>query len=216
MFVVSIPQAIDKLAGELKAYYNRLQPVVRDGFTPNLEFVELAVVERQEYGLRKKENLEDFLHATECGIDEIYRKSYPVQYCQILTLERGPTSGKHIIISGAPGSGKTTLVRQLCKDLSSGSLSNDYSLVVLVELRELILILQDDEEARLHHFFNKFKRFDIDQICSELEECHGRSMLLVLDGFDELDVERLPDERSLPTGQETCFQLRISTGPARV
>ena len=71
------------------------------------------------------------------GIDEIYEKSYPVQYCQILTLEKGPTTGKHIIVSGSLGSGKTTVVRQLCKDLSSGSLPNDYTLVVLVELCEL-------------------------------------------------------------------------------
>ena len=185
---MSIPQATHKLAGELKAYYDRLEPVVGDNYSPKLEFLELAVVEREKYGLKKKKNLEDFLHATVNGIDEIYQTSRSVQYCQILTLEDGPTSGKRIIISGAPGSGKTTLVRQLCKDLS-GSLSNDYTLVVLVELRELIVILQDKEEAQLHHFFNKFQRkVDVSQACQELVESDGRGMLLVLDGFDELDA----------------------------
>ena len=190
LHAVPIPQASLKLAGELEAYYNRLEAVVGDGFTPKLEFVELAVVERQKYGLRKKKKFEEFLHAAMNGIDELYEKSRPVEYCQILTLEKGPTTGKHIIVSGAPGSGKTTLVRRLCKDLSSGRLQSGYTLVVLVELRELILLLQDKEEAQLHHFFAKFKhKFDINQVCRELEESDGRGMLLILDGFDELDTK---------------------------
>ena len=154
-----------------------------------MEFLQLAAVERQKRGLKKKKDQEDFLRATVYGIDEVYQKSHPVEYCQILTLKKGPTSGKHIIISGAPGSGKTTLVRQLCKDLSSGSLPNDYTLVVLVELRELILLLQDKEEAQLHHFLTKFKRrVDVDHVCRELEKSCGKSVLLVLDGFDELNA----------------------------
>ena len=147
------------------------------------------MVERQKEGLRKKKNFEEFLHAAMNGIDAIYEKSHPVEYCQILTLEKGPTTGKHIIVSGAPGSGKTTLVRKLCKDLSSGRLRSGYTLVVLVELRELILLLHDKEEVQLHHFLAKFKRrVNIDQVCRELEESDGRGTLLVLDGFDELDA----------------------------
>ena len=174
----------------MEAYYNRLEAVVGDGVTPKLEFVELAVVERQKKEcLRKKKKFEEFLQATMHGIDAIYEKSHPVEYCQILTLEKGPTTGKHIIISGAPGSGKTTLVRQLCKDLSSGRLRSGYTLVVLVELRELILFLHDKEEVQLHHFLAKFKRrVDTNQVCRELEESDGRGVLLVLDGFDELDA----------------------------
>ena len=147
------------------------------------------MVQRQEYGLRKKKNLDDFLHAAVHGIDEIYQASHPMEYCQILTLENGPATGKHILISGAPGCGKTTLVSQLCKDLSSGSLPNDYTLVVLVELRELILFLQDKEEAKLHHLFSKFEhKADVNLACRELEQSDGRGTLLVLDGFDELDA----------------------------
>ena len=71
----------------MEAYYNRLEPVVGDAFTPNLEFVELAVVERQKKeSLRKKKDFEEFLHATMNGIDEIYEKSYPVEYCQLHEL----------------------------------------------------------------------------------------------------------------------------------
>ena len=149
------------------------------------------MVKRQKTeGLKKRKKFEEFLDAAVNGIDAIYEKSHPVEYCQILSLKKGPTTGKHIIISGAPGSGKTTLVRKLCKDLSSGNLRNGYTLVVLVELRELILLLQDKEEAQLHHFFANFKRrVDIDQVCRELEESDGRGVLLVLDGFDELDAK---------------------------
>ena len=59
-----------------------------------------------------------------------------------------------------------------------------------MELRELILLLQDKEEVQLHHFLAKFKRrVDTNQVCRELEESDGRGMLLVLDGFDELDAK---------------------------
>ena len=173
----------------MEAFYNKLEPVVGNNDSPTVEFLQLAAVERQKRGLKKKKDQEDFLHATVYGIDEVYQKSRPVEYCQVLTLEKGPTPGKHIIVSGAPGSGKSTLVRQLCKDLSSGSLPNDYTLVILVELRELILHLQDKEEAQLHHFLTKFKRkVNINLACKELEESDGKGMLLVLDGFDELDA----------------------------
>ena len=175
----------------MKVYYADLPEVDSDGFTPNLDFVDLAVVERQEYGTRSKKSIEAFLHAIVNGIDGIdekYKTLRAVKYDEILTL-KGPTTGKHIIVSGAPGSGKTTLVHKLCKDLSSGRLRNGYTLVVLVELRELILFLQDEEEVQLHHFFAKFKhKVDINQICRELEKSDGRGVLLVLDGFDELDA----------------------------
>ena len=153
--------------------------------------------------MRSKKSIEKFLQAIVNGIDGIDEKCKTlraVKYDEILTLkdpttvkhitlEMGPTTGKHIIVSGAPGSGKTTLVRKLCKDLSSDSLRSGYTLVVLVELRELILLLQDKEEAQLHHFFAKFKhKFDINQVCRELEVSDGTGMLLVLDGFDELDA----------------------------
>ena len=181
-------QESHKLAAELKSYYGRLEPVAQDRYTPKLDFVQLAVVECEKY--RTKETLEDFLHAAVNGIDDIYQKSSTrVEYCEILKLDIGTDTGKRIIISGVPGSGKTTLVRQLCKDLVLGNLPSDYTLVVLVELRELILLLKGQEEVQLHHFLTKFEhKVDISQVCKELEKSDGKGMLLVLDGFDELDA----------------------------
>ena len=58
----------------MEAYYEDLPEVPRDGFTPNLDFVDLAVVEQQEYGMRSKKSIETFLHAIVNGIDGIDEK----------------------------------------------------------------------------------------------------------------------------------------------
>ena len=151
----------------------------------DIMFIELAVVGREKR-LRKKQDLCDFLQAAIEGIDIIHERSKTVQYKEMLSYDE-QNSGKRIIISGAPGCGKTTLSRKICKDLCSQELKNDYRLVILAHLRELNLYVKE-EELQLHHLLKKYasNRVNIQLISSTVEETNGKGVILVLDGYDEI------------------------------
>ena len=151
----------------------------------DIMFIELAVVGREKR-LRKKQDLCNFLQAAIEGIDIIHERSKTVQYKKILSYDE-QNSGKRIIISGAPGCGKTTLSRKICKDLCSQELKNDYKLVILAHLRELNLYVKE-EELQLHHLLKKYAsdRVNIQLISRTIEETNGKGVILVLDGYDEI------------------------------
>ena len=153
----------------------------------DIMFIELAVVGREKR-LRKKQDLCNFLKAAIEGIDIIHEKSKTIQYNKILSYD-GQNSGKRIIISGAPGCGKTTLSRKICKDLCSQELKNDYKLVILAHLRELSLHVKE-EELQLHHLLKKYAfagvDIDIRNISKVIEQSKGKGVILVLDGYDEI------------------------------
>ena len=151
----------------------------------DIMFIELAVVGREKR-LRKKQDLCNFLQAAIEGIDIIHERSKTIQYKKILSYDE-QNSGKRIIISGAPGCGKTTLSRKICKDLCSQELKNDYRLVILAHLRELNLYVKE-EELQLHHLLKKYasKRVNIQLISRTIEETNGKGVILVLDGYDEI------------------------------
>ena len=90
-----------------------------------MEFNHLATVERRRYGAKRGKDITEFLDATIHGIDGYYEKAEKVEYKDKVT------SGKRVVISGAPGCGKTTLSRKLCQDLYSQALPNQYRLVLL-------------------------------------------------------------------------------------
>ena len=93
-----------------------------------------------------------------------------------------------MVISGAPGCGKTTLSHKLCKDLYSQSLQNQYRLVLLVELRRLQLYLDSIEgDIDLRFLLREFQRvLNLPELCQSLEERDGEGVALILDGFDEI------------------------------
>ena len=174
----------------LKLYYARLPPVPAKIDRPKLEYIELAVIDRGQRILKNKMQIRDFLQATMQGIDAVHNKSGSIKYEEILKFEDDePSTGRRIVISGAPGCGKSTLSRQLCKDLSSKKLPNNYQMVVLVELRELIFRMQQDEELDLKHFFVKYASKSVNSynVCDALDQSRGRDVMFILDGYDELE-----------------------------
>ena len=159
-----------------------------DMTTKELMFVELAVVKSSEHFKRKKD-VTNFIHAALEGIDKFYEQSESIRYEDVLSLGKHG-SGKRIVISGAPGCGKTTLSRKYCKDLSLGVLPNDYQLVILCHLREVSHHLKENEELELNDFLTKYSRqCDDPSIAVTLQKSKGKGVLLILDGYDEISEQ---------------------------
>ena len=169
----------------LKGFYEKQNPI-RNAPT-SLGFINLATVEQKNYRVKLKKDVSDFLQATIHGIDKYYNTSEKIKYEDILNCGE-VVSGKRVVISGAPGCGKTTLSRKLCKDLYSQSLPNQYSLVLLVELRRLRLYLDSyTGDIDLRFLLSEFQRvLNLPELCQSLVERDGEGVALILDGFDEI------------------------------
>ena len=170
---------------KLKAFYEKQHAIQ---YAPkSMQFINLATVEQKDYRVKRKKDVWDFLQATIHGIDEYYKTSEKIKYEDILNCGK-VVSGKRVVISGAPGCGKTTLSHKLCKDLYSQSLPNQYSLVLLVELRRLRLYLDSyTGDIDLRFLLREFQRvLNLPELCQSLEERDGEGVALILDGFDEI------------------------------
>ena len=155
--------------------------------TPDVEFVKSVTVEREYYRTKRKKEIEEFLQASIHGIDRYDGSLEKIEYEDIFDCSDG-VSGKRVVISGAPGCGKTTLSRKLCKDLYSQSLPNQYHLVLLVELRWLRLWPSTvKENIDLEFLFTQYRNIlDTSNLCQLLKHNSGEGFALILDGFDEI------------------------------
>ena len=155
--------------------------------TPDVEFVRPVAVEREYHRTKRKMEIKEFLQASIHGIDRYDGSSEKIEYENILHCGEVVT-GKRVVISGAPGCGKTTLSRKLCKDLYSQSLPNQYHLVLLVELRWLRLWLNTvKEDIDLELLFTQYQEIlDTSDLCQLLKFNSGEGVALILDGFDEI------------------------------
>ena len=157
---------------------------MKSRYTRNVKFMNFAAVERNYYRAKPKKDAKEFLEAAIHGIDGYCARSKTIKYKDILTCS-GQLSGKRVVIAGAPGCGKTTLSRQLCKDIYSQALPNEYQLTILVELRQLRLQSLDSVEEDIDLPF-LLKRLYLPELCPVIEEQAGTGVILILDGFDEV------------------------------
>ena len=167
-----------------------LPPVPFKPYRPTLDYIELAVINRGEEKIKNESQVKKFLHAAMQGIDAIHKRLKSIKYVEILKLDKKHSiTGRRIVISGVPGCGKSTLSRQLCKDLSSesGILHNTYRLVILVELRELVYRMEEGEQLGLKHLLMKYPYLNNKKVFNALLCGYGKNVLFILDGYDELD-----------------------------
>ena len=170
---------------ELKLFYTREDVTgVKSRYSRNVKFINVAAVEHHYSRAKPEKAVKEFLQASIHGIDDYCDSELleSIKYEDILTCG-DPKPGKRVVITGAPGCGKTTLSRQLCRDIYSQVICNAYQLAILVELRRLRsrwdLTKGDIDLPFLLHHLN------LPELCAVIEEQAGSGVILILDGFDE-------------------------------
>ena len=113
-------------------------------------------------------------------MDDILSKKSPIDLEKLFMNIEGER--KVILIDGAPGSGKSTLTVHICQRWSRGKLFQEFTIVILVQLRDPAV-----QSAQSLADLIPCPNLKLAQeVASEIEANLGRGVLWVLDGWDEL------------------------------
>ena len=147
--------------------------------SPIQKFINLAIIKKERIQRGKIDN--DFVQKSIRGqIDDILLEKSPIKLEEIFSKIEGER--KVILIDGAPGSGKTSLTVHVCQRWSRGELFEEFTVVILVQLRDPA-VQKANCIADLLPCRNKEMA---EEVARAITASDGRGVLWVLDGFDEL------------------------------
>ena len=176
---------VESFFGQLRNFY-RYMTVVQDEWLPadqSLQFVNLALA---PFKLGHHRAHEMFVDAVKEGVNNVYTdRSGKIQCEEIPKLVK---EHKTVAVSGAPGVGKSTIARKVCKDICQAPDYHGYILVLLVELRDLLLFKKDFQLVDILQLFQG-EMGDATtpvKLSKAISSNKGKDVLFILDGFDEL------------------------------
>ena len=152
----------------LGGQYTRLAMIERERELPGAELV--ATMER------------DYIHG---NIDNIVKRKKAIQLPEVFLPPEDGGQQLKILMDGAPGVGKSTLSRKVCKDWASGELLQQYHLVILLLLRQPSIREATSIEGLIEADDPDLKY----QVGGHIQRTSGEHVLLIVDGYDELSYE---------------------------
>ena len=162
---------------------------------PNLDarwYINLAVISN-EYPNR--EELVKFRQQTIHGsIDDILEWKAPIRMEDILNpniVYNSRQCKQHypvtqLLIEGAPGIGKSTFAWEVCQKWGQHQLFNEYTLVVLLKLRDKRMQKAKSVSDLFYHPNPKLQS----EIVDDITTTGGHGLLLILEGFDEAPASK--------------------------
>ena len=154
--------------------------------SPTQKIFNLAIIKKERI---QRGRIDDaFIRKTIRGqVDDILLEKSPIELKDIFKNIEGER--KVILIDGAPGSGKSTLTVHICQQWGRGELFNEFTVVILVQLR-------DPELQCAQSFVDLLpaeNRETAEQAAAEIMAVKGSGVLWILDGWDELPPHLLKE-----------------------
>ena len=176
----------------LQALYvsNKLPPGNKWPPSPSVHYINLALIDKQTVA---RHEADEFTRYTLKGnIDDICHKKTPITMENIACMQEVPFAydqsqveisyPKLVLVTGAPGVGKSTFAWELCRKWGIGELLQHYSLVILLRLRDKNVREANELTDLLFHR----KKSVSESLAVEIEQSNGKGILFILEGFDEL------------------------------
>ena len=182
---------------QLKRGYRTHKPVMVVEWPPPpaLKYISLALIQKEtvQKGYIKDEFIRMTIHG---NLDDILYQKVPIEVEQLFSLDA--EKQMLILIEGAPGSGKSTLLWHICQKWQSGELFQQFSLVLLVLLRDTAVHNAQCLADILPHLPSRTSKSSEIRanIALGIEDTHGKGVLIMLDGWDEAPA-KLREEGSL-------------------
>ena len=129
------------------------------------------------------------------GADDDKVKRTPILHGDLLKVEEGKKPVRKLIVEGNAGIGKTTLCTMLTEEWANGEIFTQFDCVLLLPLRERS-VLTATTLPQLFKLLHSSERIRT-SVIEELEEREGEGVLIIADGWDELDQENRSDNSFL-------------------
>ena len=177
-----IPPAVFSYKEKLKSVYKSHNPIVVSDWPPppTHEYIKLVLVPKDP--VQRGDMTESDMYDSVCGNTD---NTEEVELEELLTLD--VSKRQVILFEGSSGSGKSTLLWHICQKWQSGELFQQFTLVLLVQLRDKAVHEAKELADILPHIPSRsrksaqFRQSYIDGI----EEIQGEGVLTMLDGWDE-------------------------------
>ena len=124
----------------------------------------------------------------------------PIKVTEILKFHAGRGDRKVVLIEGAPGSGKSTTARYLCRLWAEGRIGEEYNIFIIIPLRALNNTDCSDFSDLLRFLFPESLK---EAAKKEISAHYGRKVLFLFEGWDECPqncaiIHKIVDGQELP------------------